>query len=62
MVNLGCHLNTGENINLSTENSPGTEQFLKTIKEIRNEVESALKRTNEMMERKWNLKRKPEVE
>jgi len=44
------------------ENSPGTEQFLKTTKEIRNEVESALKRTNETMERKWNLKRKPEVE
>ena len=62
MVNLGCYLNIGKNINLLTENSPGTEQFLKTIKEIRNEVESALKKTNEMMKRKWDLKRKPEVE
>jgi len=52
MVNLGCYLNIGKNINLLTENSPGTEQFLKTIKEIRNEVESALKKTNEMMKRK----------
>jgi len=41
MVNLGCHLNTSKDINLSTKNSPGTEQFLKMIKEIRNEVESA---------------------
>jgi len=37
-------------------------QFLKTIKEIRSEVESVLKKTNEMMKRKWDLKRKPEVE
>jgi len=56
MVNLGRHPNTGENINLSTENSPGTEQFLKTIKEIRDEVESALKKTNETMKRKWDSK------
>jgi len=59
VVNLGCHPNTGKNINLSTKNSPGTEQFLKTIKEIRDKVESALKKTNEMMKRKWDLKRKP---
>jgi len=52
MVNLGCHPNTSKNINLSTENSPGTKQFLKTIKEIRNEVESALKKMNEIMKRK----------
>ena len=52
MVNLGHHPNTGKNINLSTENSPGTEQFLKTIKEIRDEVEAALKKTNETMKRK----------
>jgi len=32
------------------------------IKEIRDEVESALKKTNEMIKRKWNSKRKPEVE
>jgi len=46
---------------LSTKNSPGTKQFLKTIKEIRNGVKSALKKTNEMMKRKWDLRRKPEV-
>jgi len=62
MVNLGRHPNTGKNINLSTENSPRTEQFLKTIKEIRNEVESALNKTNETMKRKWDLKKKPEAE
>jgi len=62
MVNLGHYLNTGENINLLTKNSPGTEQFLKTIKEIRDEVESVLKKMNETMKRKWDLKRKSEIE
>ena len=38
------------------------EQFLKTIEEIRNRVELALKKTNEMMKRKWDLKIKLEVE
>jgi len=62
MVNLGRHPNTSKNINLSTENSLEIENFLKTIREIRDKVESALKKTNEMMKRKWDLKRKPEVE
>jgi len=62
MVNLGRHPNTSKNINLSIKNSPGTEQFLKTIKEIRTEVESVLKKTNETMKRKWDSKRKSEVE
>ena len=62
MVNLGCHPNTSKNINLSTKNSLGMEQFLKTIEEIRNRVELALKKTNEMMKRKWDLKIKLEVE
>jgi len=61
MVNLEHHLNTGKNINLSTENFPGTEQFLKTIKEIRSVVELALKRTNKTMKRKWDSRRKSEV-
>jgi len=52
MVNLGHHLNTSKDINLSTENSPGTEQFLKMIKEIRSEIEPALKKTNETMKKK----------
>jgi len=62
MVNLGRHPNTSKNINLSIKNSLGTEQFLKTIKEIRTEVESVLKKTNETMKKKWNSKRKSEVE
>ena len=62
MVNLGCHPNTSKNINLSTKNSLGMEQFLKTIEGIRNRVELALKKTNEMMKRKWDLKIKLEVE
>ena len=62
MVNLGYYPNTSKNINLSTKNSLGMEQFLKTIEEIRNRVELALKKTNEMMKRKWDLKIKLEVE
>jgi len=52
MVNLGYHLNISKDINLSTENSLEIENFLKTIREIRDKVESALKKTNEMMKRK----------
>ena len=62
VVNLGYYPNTSKNINLSTKNSLGMEQFLKTIEEIRNRVELALKKTNEMMKRKWDLKIKLEVE
>jgi len=42
MINLGQHPNVRENMNSSTEDSPGMEQFLKTIKEIRSGVETAL--------------------
>jgi len=45
-----------------TESSLGTEQFLKTIQEIKSEVEVALKKTNKVIKRKWDAKKKPEVE
>ena len=61
MVNLGHHPNIGKDINSLTKNFPETEQFLKTIKEIRDEVKSVLKKTNEMIKRKWDSKRKPET-
>ena len=62
LVNLGCHPNTGQDTEKSTEDSPGMEEFLKTIKEIRNRVEEALKKTNEMMKKKWDAKKKSEIE
>ena len=52
LINLGRHPSTGQDIGKTTEDSPGTEHFLKTIKEIRNEVEEALKKTNAMMKKK----------
>jgi len=61
MINLGCHPNVRENMNSSTEDSPGMEQFLKTIKEIRSGVETVLKKTNEVMKKKWDTKKKPKV-
>ena len=61
MIDLGCHPNTGGNINPATESSPGIEQFLKTIREIRDKAEVALKRKNEMMKKKWDAKKKLEV-
>ena len=48
-------------MNSSTEDSPGTEQFLKTIKEIRSRVEIALRKTNKVMKKKQDAKKKPEV-
>jgi len=62
MINLGCYPNAGENMNSSMEDSLETEQFLKTIKEIRNRVEVALKKTNKVIKKKWDMKKKPEVE
>jgi len=62
MINLGHHPNIGGNTNSSIEDSPGTEQFLKTIKEIRSGVEMALKKTNEVIKKRWNAKKKLEVE
>jgi len=44
------------------ENSPGTKQFLKMIKEIRSKVEEALKKTNAVMKKKWDAKKKLGVE
>ena len=52
LINLGRHPNTGQDIGKTMEDSPETKQFLKTIKEIRNEVEEALKKTNAMMKKK----------
>jgi len=61
LVNLGHHPNTGQDTGKITESSPGTEEFLKTIKEIRNEVEEALKKTNVMMKKKWDTKKKSKI-
>jgi len=62
LVNLGGHPNTGQDTGKITEDSPGTEEFLKMIKEIRNGVEEALKKTNEMMKKKWDARKKSEIE
>ena len=61
LVNLGHHPNTGQDTGKITENSPGMKEFLKMI-EIRNKVEEALKKTNMMMKKKWDAKKKSEVE
>jgi len=37
-------------------------QTISTIKEIRNEVEEALKKTNTVIKKKWDAKKKLEVE
>jgi len=51
----------GQDIGKTTDDSPGTKKFLKTIREIRNEVEEALKKINVMMKKKWNTKKKSEI-
>jgi len=52
MINLGYYPNTRRNINPVTKDSLETKQFLKMIREIRDKVEVALKRTNEIMKKK----------
>ena len=61
LINLGRHPNIGQDIGKTTEDSPGTKQFLKMIKEIRNEVEETLKKTNTVIKKKWDAKKKSEV-
>ena len=61
LVNLGCHPNMGQDIGKTTGDSPGIEEFLKTIREIRNEVKEALKKMNVMMKKKWDTKKKLEI-
>jgi len=51
----------GQDIGKTTDNSPGTKEFLKTIREIRNEVEEALKEINVIMKKKWDAKKKSEI-
>jgi len=52
----------GQDIGKTTDDSPRTKEFLKTIREIRNEVEEALKKMNVMMKKKWDAKKKSEIE
>jgi len=52
----------GQDIGKTTGDAPGTEEFLKTIREIRNEVKEALKKMNVMMKKKWDAKKKSEIE
>jgi len=51
-----------QDIGKTTGDSPRTEEFLKTIREIRNKVEEALKKMNVMMKKKWDAKKKLEIE
>jgi len=62
MINLGHYPSTGRDISRTTEDSPGTEQFLKTIKEIRAKIETMFKKTNKVIKRKWDAKKKYGVE
>ena len=62
LVNLGRHPNMEQDIGKTTGDSPRTEEFLKTIREIRNKVEEALKKMNVMMKKKWDAKKKLEIE
>ena len=62
MVNLDHYPNTRREVSKMVESSLGTKQFLKTIQEIRSEIKVALKKTNEVIKKKWDAKKKTEVE
>jgi len=62
MINLGHHPSIERDISRTTEDSLEIEQFLKTIKEIRAKIETVLKKTNKVMKRKWDAKKKYGVE
>jgi len=56
-VNLGRHPNTGSEIKGTEEKVPTVDEFLEGIRETRREVKEALKKTNEIMKRKFNGKK-----
>jgi len=56
------HPNIEQDIGKTTEDFPRTEEFLKTIRKIRNKVKEVLEKMNVMMKKKWDTKKKLEIE
>jgi len=61
-VNLGHHLNIDREVERSEGNTPLVDTFLKVIERTKKEVKMALKKTNEVMEQKFNVRKRAEID
>jgi len=61
-INLGCYPNTGRKVERSEGNTPSVDTFLEVMERTKREVKIALEKTNEVMERKFNVRKKTEID
>jgi len=61
-VNLGRHSNTGREVERSEGNTPSVDAFLEVMERTKREVKMALEKTNEVIERKFNVGKKTEID
>jgi len=61
-VNLGHHPNTGREVKRSEENTLSVDAFLEVMEKTKREVKIALAKTNKVMEWKFNVGKKTEID
>jgi len=61
-VNLGRHPNTGREVERSEGNTPSVDAFLEVMERTKREVKMALEKTNKVMEQKFNVGKKTEID
>jgi len=61
-INLGHHPNTGREVERLEGNTPSVDAFLEVIERTKREVKMALEKTNKVMERKFNVRKKTEID
>ena len=61
-INLGRHPNIGREVKRSKGNTPSVDTFLEVIERTKKEVKMALKKTNKVIEQKFNAGKKTEID
>jgi len=61
-INLGHYPNTGREVERSEGNIPSVDAFLEAIERTKKEVKMALEKTNEVIEWKFNVRKKTEID
>jgi len=61
-VNLGHHPNTGREVKRLEGDTPSVDSFLEVMERTKREVKMALEKTNVVMEQKFNVRKKTEID
>ena len=61
-INLGHHPNTDREVERSEGNTPSVDAFLEVMERTKREVKMALEKTNKVMEQKFNVGKKTEID